>query len=48
MSGKGSERRRENTSKVREKLDQVMWSKRDKSKDTFKIKINGKSVTDAK
>ena len=41
---KGSSRRQENEKKVRGELVKVDWSKRDKSKDTFKIKINGRPV----
>lgn len=44
MNGKGSSRRRENTKKVRSELVKVDWSKRDKSQDGFKVKINGKVI----
>lgn len=44
MAGKGSGRRKEQTKQVQEKLDEVDWTKRDKSKDTFKVRVNGKVV----
>tara|TARA_R110001606_G_scaffold372816_1_gene530002 strand:- start:156 stop:290 length:135 start_codon:yes stop_codon:yes gene_type:complete len=41
---KGSDRRTENEPKVRDRLAKVDWSKREKSKDTFSVKINGIKV----
>lgn len=43
-AGKGSKRRQENTKQVEDNIDKTDWSKRDKSKDTFKVTINGKAV----
>lgn len=37
MSGKGSNRRKENTKQVEENLAKIKFGKRDKSKDTFKV-----------
>jgi len=44
MAGKGSVRRKEQTKQVEKKLDKVDWTKRDKSKDTFKVRVNGRVV----
>ena len=47
-AGKGSSRRKENTPKIEDNLDKIDWSKRDKSKDSFKVRINGKLVDNTK
>lgn len=44
MSGKGSSRRIENTKKVEKRLGEIDWTKRDKSKDSFTKKVNGKVI----
>tara|TARA_B100000795_G_scaffold269690_1_gene259957 strand:- start:6300 stop:6437 length:138 start_codon:yes stop_codon:yes gene_type:complete len=44
MNGKGSDRRKEDEKKVREELGKVNWNKRDKSKDSFSVKVNGTPV----
>jgi len=43
-AGKGSNRRKEFTKAVEARLAKVDWSKRDKGKDTFLVKVNGKVV----
>lgn len=42
MSGKGSRRRFEDTPKVQEKIGDIKWGVRDKSKDSFVVKKNGR------
>jgi hypothetical protein len=43
MSGKGSGRRKENTSKVTDNLSKIDWTKKIK-RNTFKTTVNGKVV----
>lgn len=45
-AGKGSDRRKEKTKKVEENLEQIDWTKRDKSKDSFVVRVNGKVISD--
>ena len=39
MNGKGSHRRKENTKKIESNLKKVIFGKRDKSKDVFKVNV---------
>tara|TARA_R110002124_G_scaffold222398_2_gene387791 strand:- start:2954 stop:3094 length:141 start_codon:yes stop_codon:yes gene_type:complete len=41
---KGSSRRAENLKNVKKNIEKIDWSMRDKKKDTFIVKLNGKVV----